>query len=59
MSRFPDLPPLPEPWQPQFDAHIGHVMTCKSCYAPTARYCSLGAELWREYERAVITSRPD
>ncbi|RJG09290.1 hypothetical protein D3879_22715 [Pseudomonas cavernicola] len=31
------------------DRHIGHLMACRACYAPTGRYCVVGAELYQQY----------
>lgn len=37
-------------WRHARDGYINHLMTCRSCYAPTARYCRLGADLRATYE---------
>ena len=37
-------------WRHARDNYINHLMTCRSCYAPTARYCRLGAELRATYD---------
>lgn len=31
------------------DAYANHIMQCKDCFAPKARYCSNGAELRADY----------
>lgn len=36
------------------DQHMGHLMTCATCYAPTGRYCATGADLRQQYESAPI-----
>ncbi|MCD9117648.1 hypothetical protein [Pseudomonas bijieensis] len=41
-------------WRLARDAYLNHIMACRSCYAPTARYCGAGAELRAEYDRAPM-----
>ena len=36
-------------WIAARDHHIGHLMTCRACYAPTGRYCATGADLRQRY----------
>lgn len=37
-------------WRHARDQYLNHVMTCRSCYAPTARYCLAGADLRAAYD---------
>lgn len=37
-------------WRQARDAYINHLMACRSCYAPTDRYCQRGAELRATYQ---------
>lgn len=39
--------------------YLSHIMSCKGCHAPTARYCEEGARLWAIYNTDFIMSRPD
>lgn len=32
-------------WRNARDHYLNHIMTCRACYAPTARYCLAGADL--------------
>jgi hypothetical protein len=43
-------------WRHARDQYINHVMTCRSCYAPTARYCPAGADLRATYDRTPMES---
>lgn len=43
-------------WRHVRDKYINHVMTCRSCYAPTARYCLAGADLRAAYDRTSMES---
>ena len=43
-------------WRHARDQYIKHVMTCRSCYAPTARYCLAGADLRAIYDRTPMES---
>jgi hypothetical protein len=36
-------------WCEFHNLYIGHLMTCRRCYAPTGHYCATGAELRAEY----------
>lgn len=36
-------------WLQARDLYMGHLMTCRNCYAPTDHYCSAGAELRARY----------
>lgn len=36
-------------WRHARDLYIGHLMICRSCYAPTGHYCVRGAELRARY----------
>ena len=39
--------------------YLAHIMSCKGCHAPTARYCEKGAQLWAVYNTDFIMSRDD
>jgi hypothetical protein len=39
-------------WHQVHDPYIGHLMSCRSCHAPTNRYCTAGAELRNRYYTA-------
>ncbi|RWU19221.1 hypothetical protein DM813_23230 [Pseudomonas alkylphenolica] len=39
-------------WCQAHDLYIGHLMSCRSCHAPTNRYCTTGAELRDQYNAA-------
>lgn len=41
-------------WRQARDLYINHVMTCRGCYAPGGRYCSIGAELRNIYEKTPM-----
>lgn len=41
-------------WGHARDLYINHVMTCRTCYAPTARYCPAGADLRAIYNRTPM-----
>jgi len=43
-------------WRHARDQYINHVMTCRACYAPTARYCPAGADLRATYDRTPMES---
>ncbi len=36
-------------WIAARDQYIGHLMTCRDCYAPGGRYCATGADLRQQY----------
>lgn len=36
-------------WRHARDLYIGHLMICRSCFAPTDHYCAIGAELKNRY----------
>ena len=36
-------------WIAARDLYIGHLMTCRDCYAPGGRYCATGADLRQQY----------
>ena len=36
-------------WIAARDQYIGHLMTCRDCYAPGGRYCATGADLRQRY----------
>lgn len=40
-------------WRQARDQYLNHIMVCRSCYAPTGRHCSAGADL-----RAAYNSTP-
>jgi len=37
-------------WRQARDQHLNHIMVCRSCYAPTGRHCSTGADLRAAYD---------
>lgn len=37
-------------WRQARDQYLSHIMVCRSCYAPTARYCLDGADLRASYD---------
>lgn len=43
-------------WRHARDQYINHIMTCRACYAPTARYCLAGADLRAAYNRTPMES---
>jgi len=45
-------------WRLVRDAYLNHIMACRSCYAPTSRYCRAGAELRAEYDRTPMETQP-
>ncbi|MCT8961229.1 hypothetical protein MN113_08460 [Pseudomonas veronii] len=45
-------------WRLARDAYLNHIMACRSCYAPTARYCSVGAGLRASYDRTPMETQP-
>jgi hypothetical protein len=40
---------LPPEWRQTYEPYIGHLMTCRSCYAPTGHYCTTGARMRSRY----------
>ncbi|EJM25138.1 hypothetical protein PMI22_00484 [Pseudomonas sp. GM21] len=38
-------------WRHARDQYLNHIMTCRACCAPTARYCLAGADLRAIYDR--------
>lgn len=45
-------------WRRARDAYLNHIMACRSCYAPTNRYCGAGAELRADYDRTPMETQP-
>ena len=45
-------------WRLARDAYLNHIMACRSCYAPTNRYCGVGAELRADYDRTPMETQP-
>ena len=43
-------------WRQARDQYINHLMACRSCSAPTARYCLTGADLRATYDRTPMES---
>ena len=43
-------------WRQARDQYINHIITCRACYAPTARYCLAGADLRAAYNRTPMES---
>ncbi|MBI6947107.1 hypothetical protein GIW54_07285 [Pseudomonas proteolytica] len=40
---------IPE-WRQARDQYLNHIMACCSCYAPTGRHCTAGAQLRTSYD---------
>ncbi|MBH3409862.1 hypothetical protein [Pseudomonas putida] len=45
-------------WRQARDQYIGHVMTCRGCYAPGGRHCLIGAELRTAYDNTPMEANP-
>lgn len=43
-------------WLAARNAFYHHLMTCRSCYAPTARHCPAGAELRQRYDQTPMVN---
>ncbi|PBJ08464.1 hypothetical protein [Pseudomonas sp. ACN5] len=43
-------------WRFARDQYLNHVMTCRACCAPKARYCLAGADLRATYDRTPMES---
>lgn len=43
-------------WRHTRDQYINHLMTCRACCAPIARYCLAGAGLRNTYDRTPMES---
>lgn len=41
-------------WRYAHDQYLSHVMTCRTCFAPKARYCLAGADLRATYDRTPM-----
>ena len=41
-------------WRYVRDQYINHLMTCRSCCAPTARHCTTGADLRATYDQTLM-----
>ena len=37
-------------WRHARDQYLNHIMVCRSCYAPTGRYCTAGVQLRASYD---------
>ena len=37
-------------WRHARDRYLNHIMVCRSCYAPTGRYCRASAHLRASYD---------
>lgn len=37
-------------WRQARDRYLNHIMVCRSCYAPTGRHCTAGADLRAGYD---------
>ena len=48
-------------WRQARDQYLSHIMICRSCYAPAARYCLNGADLRASYDSTSMESpqKPD
>jgi hypothetical protein len=45
-------------WRQARDQYLSHIMVCRSCYAPTGRHCSVGADLRASYDRIPMETHP-
>ena len=45
-------------WRNARDQYLNHVMACRACYAPTARYCLTGADLRASYDNTPMEAHP-
>lgn len=43
-------------WRQTRDQYLNHIMGCRACYAPRARYCPTGADLHASYENTPMES---
>jgi hypothetical protein len=43
-------------WRHARDLYIGHLMICRSCYAPTGHYCRVGSQLRAQYNAPTVFS---
>ena len=43
-------------WRHARDQYLNHVMTCRACCAPKARYCLTGTDLRATYDRTPMES---
>ncbi|MFL1500205.1 hypothetical protein ACI77N_03180 [Pseudomonas sp. S191] len=41
-------------WRQARDQYLNHIMVCRSCYAPTGRYCMAGAHLRTSYDNTPM-----
>lgn len=41
------------------DEYLNHLMSCRSCYAPTKRFCGVGQKLRIEYEAQFLMTIAD
>lgn len=41
-------------WRQARDQYLSHIMVCRSCYAPTCRHCSVGADLRASYDNTAM-----
>ncbi|MGY8830824.1 MAG: hypothetical protein ACKVIS_15005 [Pseudomonadales bacterium] len=44
-------------WLAARNAFYNHIMPCRSCHAPTGRYCLAGAELRQRYDQTPMVDR--
>jgi hypothetical protein len=45
-------------WRQARDQYLSHIMTCRSCYAPTGRHCTAGAHLRASYDATPMEAHP-
>lgn len=45
-------------WRKARDLYLSHVLTCQSCYAPSARHCPAGASLRATYDNTHYGANP-
>lgn len=44
-------------WRKARDHYLNHIMVCRSCYAPTGRYCTAGAHLRASYDATPMEAQ--
>jgi hypothetical protein len=57
-STFTNAANATPEWRHARDRYLNHIMTCRACYAPTARYCLAGADLCASYENTPMEAHP-
>ena len=44
-------------WRHARDQYLSHIMVCRSCYAPTGRHCTAGAQLRTRYDATPMEAQ--